>query len=125
MPPKAVIRTGAVTLLTGILLFWSVLVWLRFFELYPSDERELALVLFWFCVSLAGAGGFLLLLAALGLLSPRWKSSRGLRMFPGMVPRNVLLCPRRRPMPLITQLANFGLICGAILMDIDFPLHDC
>ena len=112
MPPKTLLRAGAVTLLVAIFLFWSVPVWLRFFD---SDVWELALVLFWFCVSLAGAGGFLLLLAALSLLSPRWKSSRGLRMFPGMVLRNVLPFPRPRPIPLIAQLPNFGLIYGAVL----------
>lgn len=132
MPPKTLLRAAAVTLVVAIFLFWSVLVWLRAFVLYPSDERDLALVLFWFCVSLAGAGGFLLLLAALGLLSSRWKSSRGLRMFPGMVMRNVLPWPRHRPMPLITQLPNFGLIYGAVLWILIFlfiiveePRHYC
>ena len=115
MPPKTLFRAGIVALAVGIYLFWSIPVWLRFFEIYPWNYQVLAPVLLWFCVSLAGAGGLLLWRAAFRSLPLRWESDRCLRMCPSMMLRNVLPRHGHRPTPLITQLPNFGLICGALL----------
>jgi biopolymer transport protein ExbD len=48
---------------------------------------------------------------------PRWRFFREatLRLFPEVVPRNHFRLLRHRPIPLITQLPNFGLMYGAIL----------
>src|ERR1700730_11910384 len=115
MPAKTLFRAGIVALLVGIFLFWSIPVWLRFIERYPWDHRELASVLFWFSVSLAGSGALLLWRAAFRGLPLRRESDRCLRMFPSVVTRSVLPRHRHRPTPLITQLPNFGLIYGAVL----------
>src|SRR5712691_9690801 len=115
MPSKTLFRAGIAAVLVGIYLFWSIPVWLRFFEIYPWNYQVLAPVLLWFCVSLAGAGGLLLWRAAFRSLPLRWESDRCLRMCPSMMLRNVLPRHGHRPTPLITQLPNFGLICGALL----------
>jgi biopolymer transport protein ExbD len=115
MQPKSFFRAGIVALLLGIFLFWSIPIWLRFVEIYPWNYRELASVLLWFSVSLAGAGALLLCRAAFHVLARRWGSDQDSRMFPGIVLRNVLPRIRHRPTPYITQLPNFGLIYGAVL----------
>src|SRR5712664_2454381 len=115
MPPRSLFRAGIVALLLGIFLFWSIPVWLRFVEIYPWDYWELASVLFWFSVSLAGAGALLLWRATFRNLQLRCESDRCLRIFPGVVLRNVLPRRRHHPSPYITQLPNFGLLYGAVL----------
>ena len=115
MSPKSLFLAGIVALLAGIFLFWSIPVWLRFVEIYPWNYRELASILFWFSVSLAGAGALLLWRAAFRMLSLRWESDRCLRMFPSMALRDTLPRHRHRATLLITQLPNFGLIYGAVL----------
>ncbi len=109
MPPKTLFRAGVVTLLVGILLFWISI------GLSLYSWSGLVPILFWLCLSLAGAGGLLILRAALSLLSPRGEPDRSFSMFPGMILRNVLTWHRHRPIPLITQLPNFGLIYGAVI----------
>ena len=115
MPPRSLFRAGIVALLLGIFLFWSIPIWLRFVEIYPRNYPELASVLFWFSVSIAGTGALLLWRAAFRNLPLRWESDPCLRMFPGVFLRNVLPRRRHRPTPYITQLPNFGLIYGAVL----------
>ena len=115
MPTRALFYAGIIALLIGIFLFWSLPVFLRFVEIYPLNYENLAAVLFWFSVSVAGAGGLLLWRAAIRTLPPRWQSNQCLRMFPSIAPRNVLPWHRHRPTPLIAQLPNFGLVYGAIL----------
>jgi biopolymer transport protein ExbD len=115
MPPKILFRAGSVALLLGVFLFWGIPIWLRFLDVYPGSYRELAAVLLWFSVSLAGAGGLLIWRAALRLRPLRWEPDRCLRVFPDITLRNVLPWHRHRPTPLITQLPNFGLIYGAVL----------
>jgi len=142
MPPKTLFRAGIVALLVGMFLFWSIPVWLQFVESYPGGNEQIASVLFWFSVSLTGAGGMLLWRAVFGILTPRGQSERCLRMLPSMVLRNVLPRNRHRSTTLITQLPNFGLIYGALLwvliflfmiikeprhyygLSIDFRTHD-
>lgn len=109
MPPKTLFRAGVLTLLVGILLFW-IPIWLSLYS-----WSGLVPILFWFCLSLAGAGGLLILRAALSLLFPRGEPDRRFSMFPGMILRNVLTWRRHRPIPFITQLPNFGLIYGTVI----------
>jgi hypothetical protein len=53
-------------------------------------------------------------------LRTRFSKDIPLRLFPGIVPRNHLSLPRHRPLPLVTQLPNFGLIYGAVLWILAF-----
>jgi biopolymer transport protein ExbD len=115
MPPKILFRAGSVALLLGVFLFWGIPIWLRFPDAYPWSYRELASVLLWFSVSLAGAGGLLIWRAALRLRPVRWEPVLGLRIIPDIALRSVLPWRRHRPTALITQLPNFGLIYGAVL----------
>ncbi len=115
MPTKQLLRAGIVALLAGIALLWAIPIWLRFANVYPWRIEELSAVSFWFSVSLAGAGGLLLLRAAISTPPKRSESDQCLRMFPGLILRNVLPWHRHRPTPLTTQLPNFGLVCGAVL----------
>jgi biopolymer transport protein ExbD len=115
MPTKQLLRAGIVALLAGIALLWSFPIWLRFANVYPWRYEELSAVSFWFSVSLAGAGGLLVLRSAISTLPKRWESDQCPRVFPGLILRNILPRHSLRPTPLITQLPNFGLVCGAVL----------
>jgi len=84
-------------------------------EIYPWNVYELAEILFWFSVSLAGAGGLLICRATGHILAQRWESSQSLRIFPSMALANVLPWRRHQPIPLIAKPPNFGLIYGAVL----------
>lgn len=130
MQTKLLFQAGVVTLLLGVFLFWSIPVLLRVVEIYPWNFFELAEILFWFSVSLAGAGGLLICRAVGRTFAQRWESSRSLRIFPGMVLANVLPWHRHQPIPLPALLPNFGLIYGAVLwilvflfMIIEEPRH--
>lgn len=115
MQPKSVLQAGVVALLLGIFLFWSITVLPRLGEIYPSYFLELSEVLFWFSVSLAGAGGLLICRAVGRTFAQRWRPSRSLRIFPSMALANVLPWHRHQPIPLIAKPPNFGLIYGAVL----------
>jgi biopolymer transport protein ExbD len=115
MPTKELFRAGIVTLLIGIFLLWSIPAWLRFAEVYPRKYEDVVAISFWFSVSLAGAGGLLLSRAAMRMRPKRWESDRCLRIIPDITLRSVLPWHRHRPTPLITQLPNFGFMCGAVL----------
>lgn len=52
----------------------------------------------------------------------RFSKEVSLRLFPDVVPRNYLRLLRHRPMRLITQLPNFGLMYGAVLWILVFFL---
>jgi len=114
MPPRTLARAGVCTLAAGIFLYWGVPIWLRAIEPYTWD-LPLAEVVAWLCLSLAGAGALLLINAAFGRFAASQRAGRNLSVFPGLPVRNVLRLPRHRPIPLIAQLPNFGLICGAVL----------
>jgi biopolymer transport protein ExbD len=63
-----------------------------------------------------GAVGLGCVAWALVIWSHRYFSNElSLRLFPEVIPRNHLRLLRHRPMPLITQLPNFGLMYGAVL----------
>lgn len=129
MQTKSPLQAGVVALLLGVFLFWSVPVLLRLDEIYPWGFYELTEVLFWFSVSLAGAGGLLICCAVGRTVAQRWESSRNLRIFPSMALTNVLPWHRHQPMPLPALLPNFGLIYSAVLwilvflFMIDEPRH--
>jgi biopolymer transport protein ExbD len=130
MPFKNLLRAGTVSILVGIVLYSSIAAWLSFAQLYPSDHLELGLLLFWFCVSVVGAGVLLFFRAALNLLSLPQALGHKLALFPDVAPRNVLPWRRHRPIPVIAELPNFGLIYGAVLwvliflfMIVDAPRH--
>jgi biopolymer transport protein ExbD len=119
MPPTTLLRAGIVTLLVGIVLIFTIPLGLTYVEMYLASYRMLdrlvAPVLFWFCVSLIGAGGMLVFRAAFGLVLATWQWNPKLQIFPAMPLRNVLAWHRHRPTPLIAQPPNFGLIFGAVL----------
>jgi biopolymer transport protein ExbD len=114
MPPKSLFG-AVVALLLGISLLWGIPIWLHFIEIYPWNYDELAPVLFWFSISLAGAGALLISRSAFRVLARRWEPDRDLRIFPGVVLRNVFPRIRHRPTLYIVQMPNFGLIYGAVL----------
>ncbi len=114
MPSKTLVRIGMYILTAGIFLSWSVPTLLCSIEPYEFDSLVPG-VAAWLCLSLAGAGGFLVIRATFGQLATGQDSTGKLTIFPGMSLRNVLPLPRHRPIPLIAQLPNFGLICGAVL----------
>jgi hypothetical protein len=66
MPPKTLLQAGIVSLLAGIVLFLSIPIGLTYVEMYPVSYWTVAAVLFWFCISLTGAGGLLVFRAAFG-----------------------------------------------------------
>jgi len=116
MQPKSLLKAGVVALLLGGFLFWRIPVILpRLGENQPWGSYQLGEVLFWFSVSLAGAGGLLICRAGGRAFVQRWESNRSLRIFPGMALANVLPWHRHRPFPLPALLPNFGLIYGAVL----------
>src|ERR1700724_2948617 len=104
MLPETLFQAGIVTLLVGAVLFWSIPIGLGFAEMYRVNYWTFALVLFWFCVSLTGAGGFLVFRASFAMLPITRQRNPNLDIFPGMPLRNVLPWHRHRPTPLITQL---------------------
>jgi biopolymer transport protein ExbD len=114
MPPKTLVRVGMYILAAGIFLYWAIPIWLRSIEPYKFDWL-MASVAAWVCLSLAGAGSFLLIRAVLNGLAERSNSTNKLSIFPTLILRNVMPLPRHRPIPLIAQLPNFGLIFGAVL----------
>jgi biopolymer transport protein ExbD len=115
MRSKTHFRAGIVALFAGILLFSIVAAGLRPVEWYPGSERELKLVLFWFCASLAGSGVLLAVRSSLLTPSMQAGSHQSLRMFPALILRNEFPLVRHRPATLVAQLPHFGLLCGAVL----------
>ena len=112
MPTRFLTLTGIFTILASALLFWVLTI--NPFELHSWDALIWP-ILFWLSVSLAGAGGWLLLRAGLGALWKRSDPNSRLRMFPDMILRNVLPWSHHHKSPLITELPNFGLFFGAVL----------
>ncbi len=76
---------------------------------YPSDPYA---SLIWLSLLSIGTGFVLLVRFWFREVSTEKPT---LRIFPGMVVRNVLPLQRHRPMPLMTDLPNFGLVWGCIL----------
>ena len=80
-----------------------------------SDYQEAGGFLLFACVFLGGTG-IVLILRALGAWVHGYLfGKRPLRMFPGVILRNVIPLQRHRPMALIKDPPNFGLVYGCIL----------
>lgn len=116
MPAKTLFGAGVAALLAGIILC-SMLAPItnELEEAFPWNNWTPGLVASWLCFSLVGSGLFLILRGVFSLLSSWWGSGRNIRLFPGMILRNVFPLQRHRPLPLITQLPNFGLVCGSVI----------
>jgi biopolymer transport protein ExbD len=67
------------------------------------------------CLLIGGVGGSLMLAALIASLRGVLAGREALRIFPGMTLRNVIPLQWHRPLPLIRNLPNFGLIYGFIL----------
>jgi biopolymer transport protein ExbD len=106
---------GAFTFLLGAFLYWSIPIALNSEGAYPWSDRLLAQVLFWFCVSLTGAGCWLLFRGSFSFLTPNADLGYTVSMFPGIKLRNVLAWQRFRPTPVFASLPNFGLVYGAVV----------
>jgi len=108
---RRLVRVGVCIVAAGIFLYWSALAWndsYYFDYLVPG-------VIAWFCLSLIGAVGLLVVNAPFRGLATRRHSASKLSIVPGLPLRNVLPSTRHRPIPVIAQLPNFGLICGFVL----------
>ena len=115
MPAKTLLGAGTFALLAGIFLY-CVLVPIssQLEEEFFWDNWTPEIVASWLCLSLAGAGALLVFRGAFRLLPKRVDSGRSLQIFPGMKLRNVFPLQRHPPVRPITQLPNFGLICGPV-----------
>jgi biopolymer transport protein ExbD len=68
------------------------------------------------CLFVLGTGVLLILRGGHGWLLERFGRGEGpLRIFPGMALKNVVPLQRHRPIPLITEFPNFGLVWGSVL----------
>jgi hypothetical protein len=77
MSPRMLAKTGIITFIAGVYLYWGIPIWLRFFEVGPWGEgMVIRHVLYWFCVSLTGAGGLLFLRGLIALHSARRGSAQ-------------------------------------------------
>jgi biopolymer transport protein ExbD len=81
---------------------------------YPGD---LYTILNWISVWFVSIG---LVLLIRSLLAQALTEKQKLRMFPGMVLRNVVPLQRHRPIPLIKGLLDFGLVAGCLLFILMF-----
>ena len=77
MFPRTLLRTGIVTFLVGVYLYWSVPILLRFFGVGPWGEgMVIRHVLYWFYVSVTGAGGLLFFRGLLALITARRRTAQ-------------------------------------------------
>jgi len=77
MSPRMLLSTGIITFLAGVYLYWSVPIWLRFLGVGPWGEgMVIRHVLYWFCVSVTGAGGLLFFRGLLALISARRETAQ-------------------------------------------------
>jgi hypothetical protein len=77
MSPRMLLRTGIITFLAGVYLYWSVPIWLRFFGVGPWGEgMVIRPVLYWFCISVTGAGGLLFFRGLLAFISARREAAQ-------------------------------------------------
>jgi biopolymer transport protein ExbD len=112
MPPKRLAKTGLVAVVIAVVVVWIS---------RPLAELEQIWVLIQLACLLLGLTGAMLLLRALGgWLLGGLTGKQELRIFPGMVLRNVVPLQRHRPMPLMMELPNFGLAFGGCLLVVVF-----
>jgi biopolymer transport protein ExbD len=76
------------------------------------DPSDLYTSLIWLSLLSIGCGFVLFIRSCLWEASAR---KPALRIFPGMILRNVFPLQRHRPMPLLRGLPDFGLFCGSVL----------
>jgi biopolymer transport protein ExbD len=88
-------------------------------QLYVSTSsanyEEFGAVVQFVCLFLGGTGFMLALRVFSGWFFEHFTNRRPARMFPQMELRNVIPMKQRRPIPLIKEPPNFGLIYGSIL----------
>jgi biopolymer transport protein ExbD len=89
---------------------YAALVWL------VSDSYQDTEILVWLAVVLLFGVALQMGLGLLAVRLLRWFTDRRpQRIFPAMKLRNVVRLQRHRPMPLIKEMPNFGLIYGTVL----------
>jgi len=77
MSPRMLLRAGIITFLAGVYLYWGVPIWLRFFGVGPWGEgMVIRHILYWFCVSVTGAGGLLFFRGLLALTGARRRTAQ-------------------------------------------------
>lgn len=110
MPPKTLLKAGVGAILLALLVFSRLSAWTD-----PSGyETAFGFVLL-SCLFLAWAGAGALLRALVVWLSGVLRDSRAARIFPDMALANAIPLCRHRPMPLMKDFPNFGLVHGFIL----------
>jgi biopolymer transport protein ExbD len=117
MAPKPLFLAGIVTSVLGLLVPLAIRHWLLIeFKPDPFNDYEEVGILLIGLFNYMGAVGLACIAwaVAMWLRNSFWKAYVP-KLFPELLPRNHFRLLRHRPMPLMTQLPNFGLFCGAIL----------
>jgi biopolymer transport protein ExbD len=107
MPPKTLAKAGLVAVVTAVLVVWA--------SRYLDEFEQLWALIEYGCLVLGFTGVVLLLRALGGWLLGDAAEKQALRIFPGMTLRNVIPMQRHRPMPLMRELPNFGLLLSSVL----------
>jgi biopolymer transport protein ExbD len=114
MPPKTLAKAGLVAVVTAVLAVWASRSLDEFQQLWALIEYG--------CLVLGVTGVVLLLRAVGGWLLGDAAEKQALRIFPGTALRNVIPMQRHRPMPLMRELPNFGLVFGGFFLVVVFVL---
>src|ERR1700747_2748531 len=85
-----------------------------------SGYEEFGGFLSFVCIFLGGTGIILVLRVIGAWMFDHFVDKRPLRMFPAMVLQNVIPRKRHRPVPVIKELPNFGMVHGFILWVVMF-----
>jgi biopolymer transport protein ExbD len=85
-----------------------------------GNQQEICGLVQYVCLFLGGTGVMLLLRALYFRLLPGVSTSTLPKIFPEQTAHNVLPLQRHRPLPLLHDLPNFGLICGLLFFVVFF-----
>jgi biopolymer transport protein ExbD len=103
MPPKTLVKVGVALILLTLFVFWM------------ADYETVVSLILLACMVVVFTGAAALLRALAIWLVGILRRKDSLRIFPEMVPRNAIPLRRHRPVLLIKDFPNFGLVYGGIL----------
>lgn len=82
---------------------------------YADEYLKFAALTQYPCLFIGGTGAMLALRALFTWLLPLFSKKQQLRIFPELVLKNVIAPRRHRPIPLMRDTSNFGVVWGSIL----------